>query len=95
MMKLKDFIMEQTATPPGVQLILDFDKYQLSIIKNSTSYGNTKGLWEIGVFENGSMKELPGVTNLGDTVKGFLSESEVDTVIKKMYTLTGVQPTQV
>lgn len=94
-MKLTDFKMMQTATPPGVQIILDFGKYELSIIKNTTSYGNTKGLWEIGVFENGNMTELPGVTNPGDTIKGFLTENEVSSIIKKMYSITGVQPTQV
>ena len=33
--------------------------------------------------------------NEGDTVKGWLSEKDVDTIIKKMYTITGKEPEQV
>lgn len=94
-MKLADFHLMETKTPNGVQAILDFGKYELSIIKNDCSYGGTRGLYEIAVFENSNMVELPGVTAEGDTVKGFLTEPAVDAIIKKMYTITKKEPVQV
>ena len=57
-------------------------------------------IYEIGVFAASDgvardMVELPDITNEGDTVKGWLSEKDVDTIIKKMYTITGKEPEQV
>ena len=102
-MKLADFkwmtkhksIVTENA---GGQIVLDFGKYHLSIIDDG--YGRDNNLLEIGVFDSKDgvafgMTELPGVTNEGDTVKGYLTESEVDAIIKKMYTLTGTTPRQV
>lgn len=95
-MHLKDFEMMPTEMPKGIQVVLEFgDEYQLSIIQSDFSYGGSKGLYEIGVFKNGAMAELPGITPAGDTVKGFLSEAEVDGILKKMYLITGAQPVQI
>lgn len=95
-MKLSDFELMETQMPKGVQAILDFGAYQLSIVKNEVSYGNKQGLFEIAVFDSSSEQvSLPGVTNEGDTVKGFLSEKDVDTILKKMYIITGKQPVQI
>ena len=94
-MKLKDFELKETEFPKGVQAILDFAKYELSVIKNETSYGNKQGLFEIAVFKDGEQCELPGVTAPGDTVKGFLTESDIDAIISKMYFLTGNTPRQI
>ena len=81
--------------PKGVQAVLDFGKYELSIIQNESSYGNKQGLYEIAVFKNGEQYELPGVTEPGDTVKGFLTEEDVNGILKKMYLITGKMPEQV
>ena len=94
-MKMSDFKMMPTSMPKGVQAILDFGKYELSIIQNESSYGNKQGLYEIAVFKNGEQCELPGVTEPGDTVKGFLTETDVDVILKKMYLITGKVPEQV
>lgn len=94
-MKLKDFQLLETDVPKGVQAILEFSNYELSIVKNEASYGNKQGLYEIAVFKDGEQCELPGVTNSGDTVKGWLTEDEVDAIISKMYFLTGKQPRQI
>ena len=94
-MKLANFDLMKTKSPNGVQAILDFGKYELSIIQNDCSYGGTRGLFEIAVFENNSMVELPGITAEGDTVKGFLTEQAVDAIIKKMYTITQQEPVQI
>jgi len=95
-MQLKDFEMMPTETPNGVQAVLKFgDAYELSIVQNEISYGNKKGLYEIAVFKDAMQTELPGVTNEGDTVKGFLTEKDVDSIIKKLYLITGKQPVQI
>jgi hypothetical protein len=94
-MKLKDFQLLETKVPKGVQAVLQFDNYELSIINNEASYGNKQGLYEIAVFKDGEQTELPGVTQEGDTVKGWLTESDVDAIITKMYFLTGTTPRQI
>ena len=85
-------------TEAGGQIVLDFGKYHLSIIDDG--YGSDEGLYEIAVFDacDGvatDMTELPGITAEGDTVKGYLTESDVDAIIKKMYTITKKEPVQV
>ena len=94
-MKLKDFKLLETEIPKGVQAILQFGDYELSIIQSEASYGGDKGLYEIGVFKGEDMEELPGITAPGDTVQGYLTESEVDAIIKKMYTITATMPVQI
>ena len=94
-MKLADFELMTTQSPNGVQTILEFGKYQLSIVCNELSYGNKQGLYEIAVFEDMDQVELPGITNPGDTVKGWLTESAVDGIIKKLYTITNQVPVQI
>jgi hypothetical protein len=94
-MKLVNFKLKETEMPKGLQAILQFDNYELSIVNNEVSYGNKQGLYEIAVFKDGEQYELPGVTNPGDTVKGWLTEDEVDAIISKMYFLTGKQPRQI
>lgn len=95
-MKLANFEMMETRSPNGVQVLLSFgDKYDLSIVQNEFSYGNKQGLYEIAVFKDMDQVELPGITEPGDTVKGFLTEKDVDTIIKKLYTVTMEMPVQI
>ena len=94
-MKMNNFKMLPTEMPKGIQAILNFGKYELSIIQNESSYGNAQGLYEIAVFKDGDQHELPGITEEGDTVKGFLTEDDVDCIIKKLYSITGVEPKQI
>jgi len=92
---MNKFKMIPTSMPKGVQAVLDFGKYELSIIQNESSYGNKQGLYEIAVFKDSEQCELPGVTEPGDTVKGFLTEEDVNGILKKMYLITGKMPQQV
>lgn len=94
-MRLASLELLETKTPKGVQAVLDFGKYGLSIIQNEASYGGDSGLYEIAVFEGDKQVELPGITEEGNTVKGWLTEADVDAIIIKMYFLTGIRPTQV
>ena len=79
----------------GVHLLLDFGQYELSIVQHSRSYGGTKGLYEVCVFEGNNLVELPGITLPGDTIKGYLKLSEVVGIVKKMHTITKVEPKKV
>lgn len=102
-MKLADFEW-QTKRPrvrtedAGRQIVLDFGQYHISIIDDG--YGRDRGLFEIGLFDalDGvatDMTSLPGITNEDDTVRGYLSEEEVNAILKKLYSITGIIPTQV
>ena len=88
-MEFKDIEFQYTNVPKGIQAILPFGKYELSIIKNESSYGFHQGLYEIAVFDGYDQCELPGITEEGDTIKGFLSEQEVMGIIQKMSLISG------
>jgi hypothetical protein len=82
----------------GAQIVLDFGKYHLSVIDDG--YGREDHLLEIGLFEAEDgvalgMTELPGITAEGDSVRGYLTEEDVDCIIKKLHAITGVEPTQI
>ena len=95
-MKLENLKMVETKTPNGVQAIVKFGPhYELSIIKSDFSYGGSQGLYEIAVFLDKEMIELPGVTQPGDTVKGYLSEDNVNDIIESMAQLTKRDPQQI
>ncbi len=95
-MKLQDLNMVQTTVPNGVQALVKFGPhYELSIVKNNTSYGGGMGLYEIAVFLDKEMTELPGITEPGDTVKGFLTEDDVNEILSSMTQLTKREPQQI
>ena len=88
-----DIPFKETKTPDGIQSILKFgEEYELSIVKSDFSYGGKNGLYEIAVFKGDNQVELPGITEEGDTVKGFLSEGDVMGIIKKMHLVSGADP---
>lgn len=91
-MKFKDIKFNKTEMPSGIQALLKFGAYELSIVKSDFSYGGKSGLYEIAVFKGNGQVELPGITETGDTVKGFLSEDEVEAIIKKMHLVSGADP---
>jgi len=99
-MKLADFQFMPKGTTGilGNQVILDFGKYHLSVIDDG--YGSWDGLYEIAVFNAdggvaSNFVRLPGITADDDDVLGHLTESAVDAIIMKLYTITGVNPVQV
>lgn len=94
-MKLENLKMVETKTPNGVQALIKFGPhYELSIIQNEVSYGGKMGLYEIAVFLDGELTELPGITESGDTVKGYLTEARVNDTIHSMTQLTKREPQQ-
>jgi len=69
----------------GVQAMVPIADHQLSIVKHKMSYGGKMGLYEIAVFgPDGEQKELSGITQPGDTVKGFLTQDDLMTTIDTM-----------
>ena len=72
----------------GKSAVIPFGDYELSIVSHEYSYGGKDGLYEIAVFKDVDQVELPGITEAGDTVKGFLTEAGVMSIIKKMMTIT-------
>ena len=97
-LELSSFEMiENTADFLGKhQCVLSFgDEYELSIISGQGAYSTESAPYEIGVFKNGDFVEMPGITDEGDTVKGYLTEADVGAIIKKMYLITGKTPVQI
>ena len=86
---------EQSRYHKGIQLVLDFKKYELSVVQHDGSYGGTQGLFEIMVSDASGGIELPGVTEPGDTVKGWLTLEDVSGICKKMTAITGNDPVKV
>ena len=79
----------------GTQLVLDFKDYELSVVQHDGSYGGTQGLFEIMVSDENGGVELPGITEPGDTVKGWLTLEDVSSICKKMTSITGNDPVKV
>lgn len=82
-------VMKETKFPKGLSANFEFDNYILSVVKNEISYGNDKGLYEISVFDAGNQIELPGITDKGDTVRGWLTKDDVSSIMKKLTSITG------
>ena len=49
---------------------------------------------EIFMVDEAEVAATPGITQPGDTVKGFLTTDEVVGVVKKMYLITGAEAEQ-
>jgi len=81
----------------GISARINFGHLNLSVVKHSGSYGNKQGLYEIGMFDedNKTMIEVPDITQEGDTVKGFLSETDVQNIIEKLKQKTGTNPVMI
>ena len=97
-LELKSFeMMENTQDYLGKhQCVLSFgDEYELSIISGEGAYSRETAPYEIAVIKHGDIVEMPGITDEGDTVKGYLTKADVDAIIKKMYLITGKTPRQI
>ena len=94
MLKLDSFEMKEKDLG-GYQAVLSFGEYELSVISGDGAYGSTNAPYEIGVFKNGDMIHMPGITDEDDSIKGWLTKSDIDAIISKMYFLTGTIPRQI
>ena len=96
-LELSSFEMIEKADILGdYQCVLAFgDEYELSIISGQYAHSTKTSPYEIAVLKHGDLVEMPGITEEGDTVKGYLTEAQVSAIIKKMYFLTGKSPRQI
>ena len=74
--------------PPKQKIVRFGPDYKLSIVDEV----NHKDKFELAVFHKGKMVEMPGITNPGDTVTRFKTASDVQMIMKKMYSITGKVP---
>mgnify|MGYP000020363193 FL=1 len=93
-MKFKDIKFVNTNVPKGKQALVKFAPYELSIIQNDISYGGDKDLYEIGIFLGEDLIPLPGITDDGDCVQGYLTKDGVEAIMKKMFLITKKGPIQ-
>ena len=95
-MKLKDFEMiEKVDQPGGYQAVLKYgDSLELSIITGVGAYGGIEGLYEIATIKNGEFVHMPGISGEYG-VTGFLNEEYIDSIIEKLFYVTGEIPTQI
>ena len=90
-MKFKDIKFTPTKIPKGIQALVQFGDYELSIIQNEMSYCSPS-LYEVAVYRDDKIIEMPGITEENGGVQGWLNESNVEGVMKKMYTITREEP---
>ena len=71
--------------------VIDFGNYILSIVQNDRSYGMSVGMFEIGCFSKdpdtgyaSTMISIPGITEEGDTIKGWLTFDYVDKLVRQL-----------
>ena len=97
-MKLADFKPTKRDYGTGTQTLLDFGKYQLSVITGG--YGRAEAPYEIAVFAAndgvaGAFVRLLGITGPDDDVRGYMTQEDVDAVLVKLYVITGEEPVQI
>ena len=90
-------MMENTQDYLGKhQCVLNFgNDYELSIISGKGAHSTEAAPYEIAVIKHGELQAMPGITDEDDSVKGYLTEADVDAIIKKMYLITGKTPRQI
>ena len=87
-MKFKDLKFEDISKTHGknaVQAWHDFPNgFSASVIRHLGSYGNEKGLYEVGIFFGPRMCDPLG---WNDTVRGYLNEDDVTETLKQLQEL--------
>jgi len=75
-------------TLPNQKIVRFGLDYSLSIVDEM----NHENLFECAVFHKGEMVEMPGITAPNDTVARFKTASDIEMIMKKMYSITGKMP---
>ena len=73
---------------PNQKIVRFGPDYKLSIVDEV----NHKDKFELAVFYKENMVEMPGITDPGNTVTRFKTASDVQMIMKKMYTITREVP---
>ena len=66
---------------PDIQARTEINGFDVSVVRNGLSYGGKKGLYEMGLFDEGGMCDPLG---WGDTVKGWLRPQDVDQIFEEL-----------
>ena len=96
-MKFEDIPFNETTMPQGrTGDCSNLQTFELSaLLRTKVSYGEQdRACMRLRYTVPVAMTqiEMPGITEEGDTVKGFLSESDVESIIKKMHLVSGAEP---
>ena len=75
-------------TLPKQKIVRFGPDYKLSIVDEIKK----KDKFELAVFYKEHMVSMPGITDPGDTVTRFKTASDVQMIMKKMYTITREVP---
>jgi hypothetical protein len=75
-------------TLPNQKLIKFGPDYALSIVDEE--HGHNK--YELAVIYKEELIHMPGISDEGDTVTRFRSAQDVQAIMKKMFSITGVMP---
>ena len=92
-MKFEDLKFEDVSKTHGenaIQAWVDFPNgYSASVVRHKGSYGNEKGLYEMGVFDNQrcGVNAMCDPLDWGDTVKGWLTPQDVEQELKAIKAL--------
>ena len=93
-MRFENVTMNYNEMLNGVTGRVNYGDYELSIVKHAHSYGGEQGLYEIAVYKGDNQVELPGITEPNDTVRGFLTEQDVNGIMLKMVMISKVEGCQ-
>lgn len=88
--ELKFTDISETHGADAIQAYVDLGNgYDVSIVRHGGSYGNEKGLYEMGVFDNqrSGWNTMCDPLGWGDTVKGWLTSEDVETELTKLIKL--------
>ena len=75
-------------TLPKQKIVRFGPNYKLSIVDEV----NHTDKFELAVFYKENMVSMPGITDPSDTVTRFKTASDVQMIMKKMYSITGEVP---
>ena len=75
-------------TLPNQKLIKFGPDYTLSIVDEQQHSDK----YELAVIYKENLVHMPGISDEGDTVTRFRSAQDVQSIMKKMFSITGVMP---
>lgn len=90
-MELSNYQMIKNKVTGISRVRLNFGKdLALSIITGQGAMCTENRPYEIAVLQNGKITNMVGIND--QQVLGYLSEDDVNCIIKKLYTITGQEP---
>ena len=88
--ELKFNDISETHGEGAIQVYIEFKNgFDVSVVRHKGSYGNEKGLYEIGIFDaqRYGVDAMCDPLDWGDTVKGWLNPEDVEKELDKIASL--------